>query len=78
MSHIEKVVPIEDYTLEITLENGSNFVLYLGGKLQTMRFGMLADKEFFKRVTTDGIFIRWDNKIEISLNEVLQLAHKKY
>jgi len=78
LSLIKSIMPMEDYTLEVTLDNGSNLILYLGGKLHTMRFGMLADKAFFKRATTDGSYIRWGNKIEISINEVIQLAHIKF
>ncbi len=76
MSRIKSVVPKEDYRLEVHLNNGSSVTLNLKSKLQTLRFGMLSDKEFFKTVTTDGIFIRWDNKIEISVSEVFQLAQK--
>lgn len=76
MSHIKSVVPKEDYKLEVFLDNGSSITLNLESRLQTVRFGVLADKEFFRQATTDGSFIRWDNKIEISVNEVFQLAQK--
>ncbi len=76
MSHIKGVVPKDDYRLEVLLENGSSITLNLEGRLQTVRFGMLADRELFMRATTDGNYIRWDNKIEISVNEVFQLAQK--
>lgn len=76
MSCIKKVVPKDDYRLEVLLDNGSSVMLNLESRLQTVRFGMLSDKQFFKRVTTDGICIRWDNKIEISLSEAFYLAQK--
>ncbi len=76
MSYIKKVIPREDYCLEVLLENGSSVILNLESRLTTVRFGMLSDKEFFYRVTTDGSYIRWDNRIEISVNEVFQLAQK--
>lgn len=76
MSHIKSVVAKEDYRLEVFLDNGSSITLNLESRLQTVRFGLLADKEFFRQATTDGSFIRWDNKIEISVNEVFQLAQK--
>ena len=76
MSRIKSVVPKEDYRLEVLLDNGSCVTLNLESRLQTVRFGMLSDKQFFKRVTTDGICIRWENKIEISLSEVFHLAQK--
>jgi hypothetical protein len=37
---------------------------------------MLSDVELFRRATTDGSYIRWNNKVEISVNEVFQLAQK--
>jgi hypothetical protein len=76
MSQIKNVVPKDDYRLEVFLKNGSSITLNLESRIETVRFGMLADKEFFKQVTTDGNYIRWDNKIEISVNEVFQLAQK--
>ncbi len=76
MSRIKSVMPKEDYRLEVHLDNGSSVTLNLESRLQTSRFGMLSDKEFFKTANTDGIYIRWDNKIEISVSEVFQLAQK--
>jgi hypothetical protein len=76
MSHIKEIVPMDDYRLEVLLENGSSITLNLESRLQTVRFGILADKDFFRQATTDGSYIRWGNKIEISVNEVFQLAQK--
>lgn len=76
MSRIKDVVPKDGYCLEVILDNGSSVMLNLESRLQTVRFGMLLDKKFFKTATTDGICIRWDNKIEISLSEVFYLARK--
>lgn len=76
MSRIKKVIPKEDYCLEVLLENGSSVVLNLASRLQTVRFGVLSDKELFSRATTDGIYVRWDKKVEISVDEVFQLAQK--
>lgn len=76
LSHIKNVVPKDGYCLEVLLDNGSSVTLNLESRLQTVRFGMLADKDLFKQATTDGSYIRWGNKIEISVNEVFQLAQK--
>lgn len=76
MRRITSVMPKDNYKLEVFLDNESSITLNLESRLQTVRFGMLAEKEFFKRVTTDGCCIRWDDKIEISLTEVFQLAQK--
>lgn len=76
MSRIKNVIPKENYCFEVQLENGNSVVLNLKGRLQTVRFGMLSDKELFERVSTDGNYVRWDKKVEISINEVFQLAQK--
>lgn len=76
MTQIKSVVPREDYRLEVLLENGSSIILNLADKLNTIRFGLLEDKAFFRQVTTDGTLVKWDNKIEISTSEVFQLAQK--
>jgi len=76
MSKITGLVPQENYRLEVLLDNGSSVTLNLESRLETIRFGMLADQELFRRDVTDGSFIRWDNKVEISVNELFQLAQK--
>lgn len=76
MARIKDVAPKDDYRLEVFLDNGSSITLNLESRLHTLRFGMLSDKEFFKSANTDGICIRWANKIEISMSEVFQLAQK--
>ena len=76
MGRITNIVPQEDYRLQVQLDNGSSITLNLESRLKTVRFGMLADKEFFKRATTDGSYIRWGDLIEISATEVFQLAQK--
>ncbi len=63
--------------MEVELDNGSTIILNFSNRLHTVRFGMLADMDFFRRAVTDGDFVRWDNKIEISAREVFQLAQKE-
>lgn len=76
MSRIIKVIPMEDYHLDVQLDNGSSVILNLKNKLGTLRFGMISDIGLFRRAITDGSYIRWDDKLEISVNEVFQLAQK--
>lgn len=76
MSQIIKVVPKEDYCLDIVLDNGSSIQLSLKSRLETIRFGVLADAELFRKATTNGICINWEGKVEISLTEAFQLAQK--
>ncbi|MBP7177252.1 MAG: DUF2442 domain-containing protein [Thermoclostridium sp.] len=76
MSRIKGVAPLDDYRLEIMLDNGSNIILNMGSRLHTVRFIMLSDKEFFKKVSTDGFCITWEGKIELSYREIIQLIQK--
>lgn len=76
MSRIRNVLPKEDYKIEVILENGNSVILNMESRLHTIRFGLLENKEFFNRVTTDGNFIKWEDKVEISVSEIFQLAQK--
>lgn len=76
MSKITGLIPQEDYRLEVHLDNGSSVTLNLESRIHTIRFGQLEDKALFQRAVTDGICIRWDDKVEISVNELFQLAQK--
>ena len=76
MSLIQSVAVINDYKLEALLDNGSSVTLSLKPRLGTVRFGLLADPEFFATAKTDGSFIHWGNKVEISLSELFQLAQR--
>jgi len=77
MSEIKSVIPREDYRLEVLLANGSSIILNLADRINTVRFGLLADKNFFQCATTDGTLVSWDNKVEISASEVFQLAKNR-
>lgn len=76
MSTIQSIAVKEDYKLEALLDNGSSIILNLKNRLETVRFGLLADPEFFAKAITDGRCIRWENKVEISVSELFQLAQK--
>lgn len=76
MSHIKMVNPKDHYRLEIHIDNGNMVILNFENRIQTMRFGALADPELFRQAATDGHYIRWGRKVEISIDEVFQLAQK--
>jgi hypothetical protein len=76
LRRIQSITVKEDYKLEALLDNGSSIILNLKSRLGTVRFGLLADPEFFHQATTNGHFIRWGDKVEISLSELFQLAQK--
>ncbi len=76
MIRITQVKPLEDYCLEIQFENGSSIILCLRDRLSTVRFGLLEDEAFFHTVSTNGNCIRWGNKLELSVSEIVQLVQK--
>lgn len=74
MNHIIDVKPKEDYCIEVTLENGSKLTVGMKKRLNTVRFCSLTDIELFNQVSFDLHSIRWNKMIEISLNELFQMA----
>ena len=76
MSRIVNVTPKDNHCLEVVLDNGNSVMIDFTSRLNTVRFSMLSDKDYFNTVRTDGIFVRWNYHIELSLSEVLELAQK--
>ena len=76
MTTIKSVLPKGDCHLEVLFENGNSVVVNFEGRLKTIRFGLLADPSFFKCATTDGNLVTWNDKIEISASEILEMAKK--
>ena len=76
MSKIARVTPKDDYCLEVVLDNGNSVNIDFKSRLHTVRFSILSDKDYFNTVTTDGAFVRWNYKIEISVSEIFELARK--
>lgn len=76
MVKITNVIPLENHHLEVQLDNGNSVILNFEGRLQTIRFGVLAEDDFFRRASTNGLCVSWDDKLEVSVSEVFQLAQK--
>jgi hypothetical protein len=76
LSRIQNIAIKAGYQLEALLDNGSSITLNLKPRLGTIRFTLLADHELFSKATTDGSFIRWGDKVEISVNKLFLLAQK--
>ncbi len=74
MNRIIEVTPLESYCLEILLQDGNRILVSFKSRLETIRFGLLADEAFFQKATTDGSCISWEGKVELSINEALQLS----
>jgi len=77
MSRIVSVTPKDNHCLEVVLDNGNSVMIDFTSRLNTVRFSILSDQNYFNTVTTDGAFVRWNYKIEISLSEVFELARKQ-
>lgn len=73
MERIKKVLPINDFRLNVELTNGNTVILNMEDKLETIRFSQLSDVNFFAKVTTDGYFLRWGNRVEMSVNEIFKI-----
>lgn len=70
------VIPKRDRCLEIHFNNRHTVILDLAQKLKTVRFSCLNDDAVFEKASTDGSFIRWEKKVELSLSEVMQLIQR--
>ena len=66
----------ENHLLEVNFDNGTTVILNMAARLDCIRFMALRDMAIFQSAATDGQFIRWGSKVEISLNEIFHLAQK--
>lgn len=72
MVKITNVIPKDDYTLSIELNNLHKIIFNMRPKLNTVRFSKLRDKEKFKSFKIDnGNTIFWDNFCMISIDEII-------
>lgn len=72
MATIINVIPHDDYTLEIRLDNSHKIVYAMGPRLQAVRFCSLADRNKFKAVSIEGgNTLVWDSLCQITLDEML-------
>ncbi|MPM61824.1 hypothetical protein SDC9_108687 [bioreactor metagenome] len=74
MPYIKSIQPKADYTLKILFENGHTVILDMNQKIETTRFRQLLDQTLFLGATTDGSSIRWSDLIEISAEEIFEIA----
>jgi len=79
MAQVVKVVPREDYRLEIELDNGDNMVLDIRPLLQKPIFKPLFDEAFFRRVKVDEFGgLEWPNGADICVDWILaQSSHRE-
>lgn len=77
MPGILGIRPLEGYRMEVRLDNGNVVILNLESKLRTARFRQLRDKRLFDSATTDGDSIRWNDLVEISITEILEMLQSR-
>lgn len=73
LSRLTSATPLNDYLLDITLENGSKMLLNLQRKTLTARFGVLKDPAVWALAATDGYSIHWGELLSITLTEALEI-----
>lgn len=72
VSKIEKVVPNDDYTLLIELNNRHKIIYDLKPRLKSLRFSSLQDLSKFKAVgVAHENTLVWDSLCEITLDEII-------
>ena len=72
MSKIISIVPNDDYTLEIVLDNHHKIIYDMKPRLKSVRFCGLDDLNKFKAVIIeDGNTLVWDSLCQITINEII-------
>ena len=64
----QSVVPREDYTLEITMNNGNRLFLDMAAQLETVQLCPLKDKNVWNRVEVKDTYLRWIAKFPVELS----------
>ena len=62
---VNKVQPLNDYTLELTFENNETRIFDVKPYLDTGLFTTLKDEKTFKRVTVSFDTIAWPNGVDL-------------
>ena len=72
MSKITKIIPRDDLSLEIELDDTNTIIYNMNRRLDTIRFSKLKDIETFKtfEVENDRIIV-WDKFCMITIDEIL-------
>ncbi len=72
-SRIVEALPLENYKLEIRLENGSVAVIDMRKKIMTARFGILRERDVWQSVRTSHSSVHWGGHVELTLSEALEI-----
>lgn len=77
MVKISRVNAQDNHHLEVFLQNGCILTIDFSSKLNTTRFSLLDDIEYFRTAFTDGVCVRWNGTVEVSLSELFDIAQKE-
>lgn len=57
------------------MEGGSNVIVNLSKKLNTVKYSELADVDFFESAATDGDYVSWGGgRLRITVNELMEVV----
>ena len=77
MTKILNIIPNDDYTLTIELDNFHRIIYDMKPRLQAVRFCKLADIKRFKDVRVEnGNTIVWDSLCQITIDEVFSIIER--
>lgn len=77
MSRIVKVIPCEDHTLEIELDNHHKIIYDMKPRLGAVRFCELANIDKFKTIRIkNGDTLIWDSLCQITISEIISLVER--
>lgn len=75
MSYIKAVVPMKDYRLFMEMDSGSNVIVDLSVKLNTMKYKDLTDESMFRSAKTDGDYVVWgDGRVKVTVKELMDVV----
>ena len=69
-----KVSPIEDYSLNITFDNGEVKIFDVKPYIKGSWYGMLKDRDYFNRVSTDGFTVVWPDGQDLCPDELYEIS----
>ncbi len=72
MPKILNVIPNDDYTLHVCLDNMHKIIYDMKPRLKAIRFSNLADFDKFKSVKIEnGNTLVWDDLCQITIDEII-------
>lgn len=77
MCKITNIIPQDDYTLVIELDNSHKIILDMKPRLESVRFCKLADMNTFRSAKIEnGNNVVWDSLCQITIDEIINLIER--